>query len=189
MNLTETQKHAISEKLNRAIEAEHIMLTEAARNLGTSANYLSMIRYPKQWPRCAKSGWEAVHQWANSGQKIKEYSTAHGRTMMTPEVKKVLVEETKQALKEMDKELTNTGNQLIKELHRNENESLTKMVENAEIQAIKELASEKPAGHDIIIKAPEYVPEVPVLTDTARLKVALDIEINLVVNGQKVNIH
>lgn len=191
MNITESQKHAISEKLNRAIEAEHIMLTEAARNLGTSSNYLSMIRYPKQWPRCAKSGWEAVYQWANSGQKIREYSTAHGRTMM-PEVKQKLVAEVKEALKETDKELTNTGNQLIKELQRNEDKNLDKMVENTEIQAIKELAAEKPAAN-ISTTAPLAVESVlpepgQQFTDTARLKVALDIEINLVVNGQKVQV-
>ena len=161
MDLTETQKHSISEKLNRAIEAEHIMLMEAARNLGTAANYLSMIRNATQWHKCAKSGWEAVSLWANSGQKLSEYSTAHGRIAMSennelkPEVKKVLIAETKEALK-------------------------------------KE-ATEKPADKVKLAKPLPVDPITPEpgqqFTETARLKVELDIEIYLVVNGQKVKIN
>ena len=178
MNISESQKHAISEKLNRAIEAEHIMLTEAARNLGTSSNYLSMIRYPKQWPRCAKSGWDAVYQWANSGQKIREYSTAHGRVAMPkpdelePEVKKVLIAEVKTELQKV----------------KDEDEENRQKYE----EAVRILAAEKPAAN-ISNTAPLAVESVlpepgQQFTDTARLKVALDIEINLVVNGQKVQV-
>lgn len=155
MDLTETQKHSISEKLNRAIEAEHIMLMEAARNLGTAANYLSMIRNTTQWHKCAKSGWEAVSLWANSGQKLSEYGASHGRIMITPEVKQKLVAETKEALK-------------------------------------KEV-SEKPVDKvnlTILLPVEPVTPEPGnQFTDTARLKVELDIEINLVVNGQKVKIN
>ena len=161
MDLTETQKHSISEKLNRAIEAEHLMLTEAARNLGTQANYLSMIRNTTQWHKCAKSGWDAVNQWANSGQKLSEYSMLRGRIAMPennelkPEVKKVLVAETKEALR-------------------------------AE-------ATKKPADN-ISLTAPLPVEPVTLdpgqqFTDTARMKVELDIEISLVINGQKVKIN
>ena len=57
---------------------KHIMLVEASRHLGTPANYLSMIRNPTQWLRCPKSGWEAVYQWYNSGQKLSEFSVQHG---------------------------------------------------------------------------------------------------------------
>ena len=161
MDLTETQKHSISEKLNRAIEAEHIMLMEAARNLGTAANYLSMIRNTTQWHKCAKSGWEAVSLWANSGQKLSEYSTAHGRIAMPennelkPEVKKVLIAETKEALKK---------------------EAGEKPVDNVKLTAPLPM---KPV-------TPELGQQ---FTETARLKVELDIEIYLVINGQKVKIN
>lgn len=186
MNITESQKHAISEKLNRAIEAEHIMLTEAARNLGTSSIYLSMIRYPKQWPRCAKSGWEAVYQWANSGQKIREYSTAHGRVAMPkpdelkPEVKKVLVQETKEAMK---KEAEYIKQQMKKEF---ENQALAEGLGRAKEELIREAANistTAPLAVESVLPEPGQQ-----FTDTARLKVALDIEINLVVNGQKVQV-
>ena len=161
MDLTETQKHSISEKLNRAIEAEHIMLTEAARNLGTAPNYLSMIRNTTQWHKCVKSGWEAVYQWANSGQKLSEYCPAHGRIAMPennelkPEVEKAMIAEIKEAL---------------------EKEAGEKPIDNMKLIAplpVEQVTSEP--GQQF--------------TDTARLKVELDIEINLVVNGQKVKIN
>ena len=161
MDLTETQKHSISEKLNRAIEAEHIMLMEAARNLGTAPNYLSMIRNTGQWHKCAKSGWEAVSLWANSGQKLSEYCPAHGSIAMPennelkPEVKKVLIAETKEALKK---------------------EAAGKPVDKVNLT--------------IPLPAEPVTPEPgQQFTDTARLKVELDIEIYLVVNGQKVKIN
>ena len=161
MDLTETRKHSISEKLNRAIEAEHIMLMEAARNLGTAANYLSMIRNTTQWHKCAKSGWEAVSLWANSGQKLSEYSTAHGRIAMPennelkPEVEKVMIAEIKEALKK---------------------EATRKQVDNMKLTA--------PLPVKPVIPEPNQQ-----FTETARLKVELDIEIYLVVNGQKVKIN
>ena len=173
MNITESQKHAISEKLNRAIEA--------SRHLGTPANYLSMIRNPMQWPRCPKSGWEAVEIWYNSGQKLSEFSVQHGAVSprqaseLKPEVKKVLVEEMKEALKEEEvrqkaiKAIQETGKIFMDEAKKRE--------------------AEKPAGYNLIIKEPQYAPDPDQqFTDTARLKVALDIEINLVVNGQKVQV-
>ena len=172
MNITESQKHAISEKLNRAIEAEHIMLVEASRHLGTPANYLSMIRNPTQWPRCPKSGWEAVYQWYNSGQKLSEYSVAHSAVSpkqlseLKPEAKQKLVAETKQALQK-------TANEVQKEAQRKEAE---KPASNVSLTAPLAVEKATPA------------PDVQ-FTDTARLKVALDIEINLVVNGQKIQIN
>lgn len=180
MNITESQKHAISEKLNRAIEAEHIMLTEAARNLGTSSIYLSMIRYPKQWPRCAKSGWEAVYQWANSGQKLSEFSVQHGAVSprqaeeLKPEVKKVLVEEMKEELKKEEvrqkaiKAIQETGKIFMDEAKKKEADNIS---------------TTAPLAVESVLPEPGQQ-----FTDTARLKVALDIEINLVVNGQKVQV-
>ena len=161
MDLTETQKHSISEKLNRAIEAEHIMLMEAARNLGTAANYLSMIRNTTQWHKCAKSGWEAVYQWANSGQKLSEYCPAHGRIAM-PENNELKLEAEKWMIAQMK-------------------EKMRMVVVEKPADKVKLTA---PLPVDPITPEPEHH-----FTDTARLKVELDIEIYLVVNGQKVKIN
>ena len=180
MNITESQKHAISEKLNRAIEAEHIMLVEASRHLGTPANYLSMIRNPTQWPRCPKSGWEAVYQWYNSGQKLSEFSVQHGAVSprqaeeLKPEVKKVLVEEMKEELKK--EEVRQKAINAIQEIGKIVMDEVKKMPAD-NISTTAPLAVEQ--------ALPEPGQQ---FTDTARMKVALDIEINLVVNGQKVQV-
>ena len=190
MDLTETQKHSISEKLNRAIEAERVTLTEAARNLGTTPNYLSMIRNTTQWHKCAKSGWEAVSLWANSGQKLSEYCPAHGSIAMPennelkPEVKKVLVAETKEALRaeaEAEREAEDRRNWNMKTYAEaiEEKEKRMNLIEKLEREAEKLQTPVK-----------SVIPEPGnQFTDTARLKVELDIEIYLVINGQKVKIN
>ena len=188
MDLTETQKHSISEKLNRAIEAEHIMLMEAARKLGTTPNYLSMIRNTTQWHKCAKSGWDAVYQWANSGQKLSEYSTAHGRIAMPennelkPEVKKVLIAETKEALKAESEREAEVKRNLYMKTYADAIEEKEKQI--ALIEKLEKAAEKLRMPVEPVTPEPGQQ-----LIETARLKVELDIEINLVVNGQKVKIN
>lgn len=149
MNLTDTQKHAISEKLNRAIVFGPITPSEAARNLGIIANYVSMMRNPQNWHKCAKGGWEAAETWYNSGQNLSEYSAARGRVMIpVPLDEQKLIAVQRQELKE------------------------------AKTPIVTAPLAVKP-----VIPEPGQQ-----FTDTARLKVALDIEINLVVNGKKVEV-
>ena len=164
------------------------MIMEAARNLGTAANYLSMIRNTTQWHKCAKSGWEAVSLWANSGQKLSEYCPTHGRIAMPednelkPEVKKLLIAETKEALKtESKRDVEVKRNMYIKTYADaiEEKEKRMNLIEKLEREAEKLQTPVK-----------SVIPEPGnQFTDTARLKVELDIEINLVVNGQKVKIN
>jgi hypothetical protein len=163
MNITDTQKYLVSGKLKVQRENEHIANVDAARNLGIPANYVSMICNPAQWEKCPAWAWNKANTWYNSGQKLSEYSVARSAVSssrndeLKPEVKEKLIAETKHAMKKTAKEVQ-------KEAQRKDDE-----------KPIAPLAVEKN------IPAPDVQ-----FTDTARLKVALDIEINLVVNGQKV---
>jgi hypothetical protein len=163
MNITDTQKYLVSGKLKVQRENEHIANVDAARNLGIPANYVSMICNPAQWEKCPAWAWNKANTWYNSGQKLSEYSVARSAVSssrndeLKPEVKEKLIAETKHAMKKTAKEVQ-------KEAQRKDDE-----------KPITPLAVEK------TIPAPDVQ-----FTDTARLKVALDIEINLVVNGQKV---
>lgn len=186
MNITDTQKQLVSDKLRRQRENEHISNTDTGRNLGIPANYVSMMCNPEQWEKCPAPAWNKVNTWYNSGQKLSEYSTAHAAVSprqaeeLKPEVKKVLVAEVKEALREKGAELTKAGNELLKAFQK-PTEIFTPETRSKETQ--------KPAGYNLVIKEPEYAPQPnQQFTDTARLKVALDIEINLVVNGQKVSV-
>src|SRR5574343_234871 len=186
MNITESQKHAIIEKLRRQRENEHISNTDAGRNLGIPANYVSMMCNPEQWEKCPAWAWNKVNTWYNSGQKLSEYSTAHAAVSprqaeeLKPEVKKVLVQETKEALK---KEAEYIKQQMKKEF---ENQTLAEGLGRAKEELIREAANistTAPLAVESVLPEPGQQ-----FTDTARLKVALDIEINLVVNGQKVQV-
>ena len=163
MNITDTQKYLVSGKLKVQRENERIANVDAARNLGIPANYVSMICNPAQWEKCPAWAWNKANNWYNSGQKLSEYSVAHSAVSssrndeLKPEVKEKLIAETKQAMRK-------TAKKVQKEAQRKDDE-----------KPIAPLAVEKN------IPAPDVQ-----FTDTARLKVALDIEINLVVNGQKV---
>ena len=172
MNITDTQKQLVSDKLKRQRENEHISNIDAGRHLGIPANYVSMMCNPTQWEKCPAWAWNKVNTWYNSGQKLSEYSVAHSAVSpkqlseLKPEAKQKLVAETKQALQK-------TANEVQKDAQRKE--------------------AEKPASNVSLAAPLQVEPITPEpgqqFTDTARLKVALDIEINLVVNGQKVNIH
>jgi len=80
--MNDTAKTNIKTRLEKAMESEGIGTNDAARILGISPTYISMIKNPNNWIKCSISGWEAVLKWVNSGQGLKEYSEKHGKVII-----------------------------------------------------------------------------------------------------------
>jgi hypothetical protein len=85
--MNDISKTNIQTKLVKAMAAENIGPSETARIFGIPPNYISMMKNPQAWDKCPKSAWEAVLLWINSGQGLKEYSEKHGKVL--PEKKEV----------------------------------------------------------------------------------------------------
>lgn len=83
--MNETSKSLTKLKLINAIEAEGLTNKEAAKAIGIPDNYLSMIKNPKQWPKCPARAWEMAIKWVNSGQTLREYAVKHGKVRPDPE--------------------------------------------------------------------------------------------------------
>lgn len=165
--MNEICKQSTMEKLAHTIEVEKLTnKAEIGRILGINGTYLSMILNKNTWPKCPKSAWEAVLNWLNSGYTLNQYAEkypAH-KPVEVKEVKTILVP---QPIKiDMPPEIA-------------------EKIKEADRQMDEILKERKPkVTHPLAVEAIQPKQE---FTDTARLKIALDIEINLVVNGHKVS--
>jgi hypothetical protein len=72
--MNDVAKQAIANKLEKALEAEHLNKSQATRLLGLkSSAYLSMVTNHTQWKRCPASAWEVLRKWGNSGESLVAY--------------------------------------------------------------------------------------------------------------------
>jgi len=174
--MNDIAKQATMEKLLHSIEVENLKnKAEIGRMLGINGTYLSMILNKNTWGKCPKSAWEAVLNWLNSGYTLNQYvqkypASAEVKTVLVPNPIEInmptdLQEKIKEADKQMDAILKKT---------------IEPEPEKTAEQVIKEAVKTHPLAVEALHPKQEF-------TDTARLKIALDIEINLVVNGHKVS--
>lgn len=149
-------------KVLHAIVAEQLTNKEAAAAIEIQGNYLSMIKHPKQWLKCPAHAWDTLLKWVNSGQTLREYAVKHGK--FKHDIDERPAEDPPPPLEPAIRVKPEALEKRRKELAEKEKITAPLKVEKA-IPAI---------GADF--------------TDTARLKVCLDVEINLSVNGQKVQL-
>jgi hypothetical protein len=157
--------------------------------LGINGTYLSMILNKNTWGKCPKSAWEAVLNWLNSGYTLAQFSKKFPvkeqpkKESEQPliKIKPGVLEARQRVLAEREKEksmepiLTPASDEFIKTAMQG-----TDKPEKPAEQVIKEAVKTHPLAVESLQPKQEF-------TDTARLKIALDIEINLVVNGHKVS--
>ena len=190
--MNDIAKQSIMEKLNHNIEVEKLTnKAEIGRMLGINGTYLSMILNKSTWHKCPKSAWEAVLNWLNSGYTLAQFSEKFPvkeqpeKEAEQPLIKikpgvlearqKILAEREKEIEKSMEPILTPTFDEFIKIAMQG-----TDKPEKSDEQVIREAVKSHPLAVEALQPKQEF-------TDTARLKIALDIEINLVVNGHKVS--
>ena len=176
--MNDIAKKSISEKFTKAVQTEKLQVKDAAMAIGIMPTYASMIRNEALWGKCPIPVWDKALAWVNSGQSLKVYGEKHGHVLpaapapgvkeLTPEKKDSLgrpYNGIEEALKGRQSEWTPEERKALAE-----SMFPTKKAEKDFIQPI------------------DPDPEVRQYTESARLKVCLDIEINLVINGQKVQV-
>lgn len=156
--MNDIAKKSASERLVKAMEFEKLGPSEVGRKLGILPQYITMAKQEKFWPKMPRSAWDRILHWVNSGETIHHYK---------PPIELAPKEISRRPAGEKTEQMQVTKNNLP--VYKDP----PKMPERTEAPlAVKKITPS---------------PDVQ-FTDTARLKVALDIEINLVINGQKINL-
>ena len=174
--MNDIAKKSISEKFTKAVQTEKLQVKDAAMIIGIMPAYASMMRNEALWGKCPIPVWEKALAWVNSGQSLKVYGEKHGHVLPAapaPGVKELTPEEIKS----------------LGRPYKADDEGWRPKWTPKEEEAIfsESLAMAKKAEKDFI-QPIDPDPAVRQYTESARLKVCLDIEINLVINGQKVQV-
>lgn len=157
--MNEIAKRSAVERLHKAMELEKISTSETARQLNILPQYLSMALNEKTWDKLSKAAWDRILFWCNSGETIRHFKIPTGEAIVQSWKKKSSIQLPPKVIGRIATQ--------------DEAKKIIDSVDKITAPLAVEKASPDP-GQDF--------------TDTARLKVCLDIEINLVINGQKVQV-
>ena len=175
--MNDIAKNSTKERLERAIEKENLLAQDVAAIFGMAPSYISWIKNPKYWDKVGDHFWDKALAWVNSGQSLKEYSQKHGKAL-PPEKKKTLP-----PVLIVEKEFTDPVAEALWQ------------------QSVDNVAKEKSKNPEF--KPVDFTPEMKdKIENVERLakhpyfsgveeqvqKIRIDIEINLVINGQKIKL-
>jgi hypothetical protein len=170
-------KKAISEHLINALNKEDIHTREAAKFLNLNPCYVSMARNENSWDAMGKASWTRLEEWHLTRDKISQFNIPEGEEIWKPKEKSPDASK-KDVIKH--KKQKETGN-----VPKMEDPPPPPVIKSPGVEPTKILGPKNEAPFQVEEITP---PAKTYFTDTARLKVALDIEINLVVNGQKIRL-
>ena len=162
--MNEIAKKATADKFLRALEKEQLTKAEAGACIGFTPANVSYLLNDKYWDRLGIY-WDKILAWVNSGQSLREYSEKHGK-VLPPEkpVSKKIIDPVAEALWE----------QSVRNVAK---EKEFKPVDFTPEMKDKIDNAEKLAKHPYFSGVEEQVQ-----------KVRIDIEINLVINGQRIKL-
>jgi hypothetical protein len=193
-NLTREQ---ISTALIQAMGKEDLNTRAAAKFLNLNPCYVSMARNPKSWDSMGKTPWVRLEEWVQTREALKLFSIPEGEEEWKPKEKAQGTEQKAQKqeqnaesgdkkagskiklkfitapIKEKKKKDT-VKNEEIRPAYTHSEEYVQSLI--CKITDLTNKLEAKPAIENIPIP------------DPTRVKIAMDIEINLVVNGQRVTI-
>ena len=158
--MNEIAKRSASERLQKAMGLEKLRPSDTARHLNILPQYVTMSKSEKYWPKMPKSAWDRILLWVNSGETLHHFKPP---VELPP-----------------------------KEISRKPAEVKPEETVKPELDFIQPIDPEPEIQKgQLIQKLSKSVRINPVqqLTDTdARLKISLDIEINLMINGKKITL-
>ena len=154
----------ISEHLEEAIQREGLSKRDAAKALNLNPIYITMALIEKYWDSMSKGAWAGLANWHDSRCKITEYQIPEGEEIW----EKVQKKEQKPTGIPREKKIPKSVPTI--------SESSPAPEQNKDIKSIA------------LKETKNLLNRIQDFSDTAKLKVCLDIEINLVVNGQKIKI-
>jgi hypothetical protein len=199
-----TNRKEISEALKEAMNKEDLHTRDAAKYLNINPCYISMAQNPNSWDSMGKASWIRLEEWFNTNSKIALFEIPPGEEIWVPREKPIKQDNADAVIKTVEKvpKFKDKPSKLSKKddepakfnydflkgknLQIDEEEGLLKIKEA--ISAFKSATEpwiEISKGVGELAK--HYKARVQNPTETRQL-IAIDIEINLVVNGQKVHL-
>lgn len=149
----------ISEALIHAMEKEDLNTRAVAKFLNLNPCYISMAQNPKIWDSMSNPAWVRLEEWYETRGPIALFEIPGEEEIWKPK-EKVENQDKRQKIKVRKRMPLRKGKKEVDEI-----------VKKLDIHPVQNEPKQEPQ-----------------FTDAVRLKVALDIEINLVVNGQKVQL-
>lgn len=168
--ITPEKKKEIAARLKEALLAEHLYNAQAAKCLNLIPNYITMMLNKRMWDHCPAKAWTRTEEALSQG-KIAEFKIPEGEKIVD-------------GVKSYKKK----GNSLIAatEPERNEPESSHSDEDSSQHKTGRRMTEEE--LENLLTKMGSKFFKTFTGPETDRLKGSLDIEINLIVNGKKVQI-
>lgn len=200
MTITNEEFKIHADHFRSCVEREELPTREVAKHLNIAPYYVSMALNPKSWDSMSRAAKERIIEWSMSRGKIQDFIIPEGEPIWVPEGKPKSAEKKAQS--------ENPGTESKEEKPKPEPSKKEKKVEKpAEIKpglskpavdkAIKVL-KEKLTGDGLAEKiVDKYFPEreekLPaggneVFWNSGKTKLSIDIEINLIINGHKIQL-
>lgn len=168
--VTPEKKKEIAARLKEALLAEHLYNAQAAKCLNLIPNYITMMLNHRMWDHCPAKAWTRTEEALSQG-KISEFKIPAGEK---------IVDGVKGYKKKGNTLITATEQEkkVPESSHSDEDCSQHKNGRRMTEEELENLLTKMGSKFFKTFTRPE----------TDRLKVSLDIEINLIVNGKKVQI-
>lgn len=176
--ISQQEKEKSSRHLIEQMNREELNTRATAGFLNLNPIYISMVQNKANWDSISRSAWERIIEWHNTREKISDFKIPEGEEIWKPKVKNNLSETKAPIIREKK------GKEKTRPEKTNRDSAPT--VTDPEPEAEKHAP---PAAIPDPVPAEAYAGLLVSEPETARLRVALDIEINLVVNGQKIRLH
>jgi len=175
--MTPENKKEIQTRLKAALIEEHLFNAQAARILNFNPAYIAMMLNKKAWDHCPAKAWARVEEALRAG-KISDFKIHEGETLYENRVKASKRMDAEMFCK-VNKDKEPAGGSSLKPEDQSPVDPPPPPVRNGRRMTEDELQK-------VLNKIGNLIP--PENNITQRLRVALDIEITLIVNGQKVTI-
>ena len=172
-------KLQISEHLRDSLTREDLSNRQAAELLGIKPQYVSMALNVKMHDSMSKEAWERLNEWHESREKLNTFTCSFEKLVETSDVAVISEGKKQPEPKQEKKKPVKVSKPKVKQ--KSDPDKIQR-------EAFKEARRNASKHHASFPVKPLPKTEEVQFTDTARLKVALDLEINLVVNGQKVQV-
>ena len=202
MAITNEEFKVHADHFRSSVEKEELPIREVAKHLNLAPYYVSMALNPKSWDSMSRAAKERIIEFSMSRGKIQDFVIPEGKPIWIPEGKPKSSEQKAQG--------EDPGAQSKEEKPKPEPERKWRKVEKpaetkaglskpAVDKAIKVL-KEKLSGDDLAEKIVEKYSPVPkyeekspaggneVFWNSRKIKLSIDIEINLIINGHKIQL-
>ena len=176
-------RQMIMEALKEAMSKEELHTRGAAQDLNLNPCYVSMALNPKSWDSMGKAPWIRLAEWFNTREPLGSFQIPDGEEIWKPRERDpaARITEPKTPKKVKKEKRSDELKETVK--HKGRLMTQQELEDMLEKQNIKDHGPE----WDAPFRAKPLATEQH-FTDTARLKIALDIEINLVINGHKISL-